>query len=79
MNGFEYDKLIVGLDASVNGDRPILTVFRGEDNKVLRIANIFFGDEALELYHKLVGSLPNGQTLEDVINDLKASVEVKEK
>lgn len=79
MDVFGHDRLIVGIDGGRYGDSPVLTVFRGEDDKVLRIVNVFFGDDAIDLYHKLIGSLPNGQTIEDIVNEIKESIEVKGK
>ena len=46
------DQLYIGVDIS-GKDIPVLTVARKDSNGKALIMNIFFGDEALELYKKL--------------------------
>ena len=49
----EIDALLVGFD-NVNGDITTLIVGRKRPNKSVDIINAFEGDEALELYRRLV-------------------------
>lgn len=47
------ESLIVGVDISENGDTPVLIVVRKQPGKV-EIVNTFQGEEAIELYMKLI-------------------------
>ena len=48
------DSIIVGFDSSKNGDNTVLIVGRKRLNNSVYIINAFEGDEALELYRRLV-------------------------
>lgn len=48
------DTLLISIDAQANKDMPILIVGRQEPKKALEIVNAFQGQEALDLYKKLV-------------------------
>lgn len=46
--------LLVGYSFT-DGDNPVLIVGRKEKGKAVEVINAFNGDEAVELYKKLVG------------------------
>ena len=48
------DSILVGFNRSNNGDNTVLIVGRKRPNKSVDIINAFEGDEALELYRRLV-------------------------
>ena len=48
------DSILVGFNRSNNGDNTVLIVGRKRLNKSVDIINAFEGDEALELYRRLV-------------------------
>ena len=48
------DSILVGFNRSNNGDNTVLIVGRKSLNKPVDIINAFEGDEALELYRRLV-------------------------
>lgn len=48
------DTILVGFDRSKNGDNTVLIVGRKRPNESVDIINAFEGDEALELYRRLV-------------------------
>lgn len=48
------DSIIIGFYRSKNGDNTVLIVGRKRLNKSVDIINAFEGDEALELYRRLV-------------------------
>ena len=48
------DSILVGFNRSNNGDNTVLIVGRKMPNKSVDIINAFEGDEALELYRRLV-------------------------
>ena len=45
--------IIVGYDASENGDEPILLVGKKNPNEIIKIINAFQGKEAKDLWKKL--------------------------
>ena len=48
------DSILVGINRSNNGDNTVLIVGRKRPNESVDIINAFEGDEALELYRRLV-------------------------
>ena len=48
------DSILVGFNRSKDGDNMVLIVGRKRPNKSVDIINAFEGDEALELYRRLV-------------------------
>ena len=48
------DSILVGFNRSKDGDNTVLIVGRKRPNKSVDIINAFEGDEALELYRRLV-------------------------
>lgn len=59
------DNLLIGIDASNGVDRAILTVGRRKrPNGSLEIVNVFRGEEALDLYKKIV-TKAEGKRCED--------------
>lgn len=55
MNEFDtrFDTLLIGYDAEEKGD-PILVVGRKTPGEVIDVVNAFQGEEAIELYRKLI-------------------------
>lgn len=47
------DTILVGFD-NARGDNPVLIIGRRRPNESLEIVNAFQGDEAVELYTRLV-------------------------
>ena len=48
------ESLIIGIDISENGDTATLIVSKKQPGKVTEIVNTFQGEEATELYMKLI-------------------------
>lgn len=48
------ESIIIGVDISENGDTPVLLVGRKQSEKATEIINAFQGEEAIELYMKLI-------------------------
>lgn len=47
--------LLVGFDREENGDNPVLIIGTKKKGNAVDIINAFDGDEAVDLYKKLVG------------------------
>lgn len=47
--------LIVGYSFSDNGDNPVLIVGKKDKKQAVEVINAFEGDEAVDIYKKLVG------------------------
>ena len=60
------DTLLVSIDMSNGKDHTVLVVGRKLPNQSTTIVNAFRGEEAIELYNKLVTQNPNKK--EDPIN-----------
>ena len=48
------DLLIIGFDSSAGKDSTVLIVWRKKPRKAVDVINAFDGEEALELYKKLI-------------------------
>lgn len=48
--------LLVGYSFSDNGDHPVLIVGKKDKKQAVEIINAFEGDEAVDIYKKLVGN-----------------------
>ena len=48
------ESLIIGIDISENGDNAVLIVGRKQSGNATEILNAFQGEEAIELYTKLI-------------------------
>ena len=50
------ESIIIGVDIDIseNGDTPVLLVGRKQSEKATEIINAFQGEEAIELYMKLI-------------------------
>jgi len=53
-DGSISDGLIIGFDRTKNGDNTVLIVGRQLNGQEVKIVNAFGGEEAFELYQKLV-------------------------
>jgi hypothetical protein len=53
-DGSISDGLIIGFDRAKNGDNTVLIVGRQQKDSNVKVVNVFAGDEAYELYKKLV-------------------------
>ena len=48
------ESIIISIDISENGDTPVLAVCRKQRGNITEIVNIFQGEEAIDLYTKLI-------------------------
>lgn len=48
------DTLLVSVDLTTNGDNAVLIVGRKKQNQAVNVINAFQGEEAVELYNRLV-------------------------
>lgn len=48
------DTLLVSIDLTTNGDNAVLIVGRKKQNQAVNVINAFQGEEAVELYNRLV-------------------------
>ena len=48
------ESLVIGIDISENGDNAVLIVGRKQSGTDTEIVNAFQGEEAIELYTKLI-------------------------
>lgn len=48
------DTLLVSVDLTTNGDNAVLIVGRKKPNQAVNVINAFQGEEAVELYNRLV-------------------------
>lgn len=48
------DTLLVSIDLATNGDNAVLLVGRKRPNETVDIVNAFQGEEAVELYNRLI-------------------------
>lgn len=48
------DTLLVSIDLTTNGDNAVLIVGRKKRNQAVNVINAFQGEEAVELYNRLV-------------------------
>ena len=53
-NREEAHSLIIGVDFSRGPDQDVLIVAKGKHGVVAKVVNAFQGEEARELYHRLV-------------------------
>lgn len=48
------DTLLVSVDLTTNGDNTVLIVGRKKPNQAVNVINAFQGEEAVELYNRLI-------------------------
>ena len=68
-DGSISDGLIIGFDRAKNGDNTVLIVGRQQKDSNVKVVNVFSGDEAYELYRKLVEERKVSDVKDAIVDD----------
>lgn len=77
--GFNVEKIVLGIVREHWTVLPTIPVFRENEDGSHDLLNILIGQEAVDIHDKLVGTLPNGKTINELVREIRERIDREEK